>query len=438
MSKNLILFLLINTLAYNLLAQNKKIEIDQLYNEGKYTETIELANNKQASDSVNFTTWYYKGLAEQALYKYSDAVVSFEKAASLTQNKTAVLFLLGNALESSGDDVKAIETYKELIAVDSMYIPAKARLAHVYKSQKEYLPAIEMFSSLVKLDSSNSYFYKQLAFCCNKFGFNEPVISYYEKAIALNPNDLESGRLLINEFINQKYYEDAIRLVDSFLIRFPNNIDLLKQQAYISAIGGNYLDAVRQFQKVVELGDSSLFTSKYYGQSLYNNGQYDKAIFWLNRYIKTNEDDTKNHYILGMAYQKDYQYTKSLEHFHTAMGQVFDKQLIARVFIETGNTYSSYGDYLGFRDNTGLQAPSMYKLAIENYLLAIDLTPTDFNINKILGKLYEEKLKDQQVALYYFEKYYKELDTSKIDEWELSWIQQKITALKEEIHFMGK
>ena len=421
-----------------MLAQNKKIEIDQFYGEGKYLETIELANSKLVNDSLNFDAWYYKGLAQQSLYKFSEAAISFEKAACLTLNKTAVLFLLGNALESSGNDVKAIETYKELIAIDSIHIPAKARLAHVYKSQKEYLPAIELFSDLVKHDSTNGYFFKQLAFCCNKFGFNEPVISYYEKAIALNPNDLESGRLLINEFINQKYYEDAIRLVDTFLIRFPNNIDLLKQQAYISAIGGNYLDAVRQFKKVVELGDSSLFTSKYYGQSLYNNGQYDKAIFWLNRYIKTNEDDTKNQYILGMAYQKDYQYTKSLEHFHLAMGQVFDKQLIARVFIETGNTYSAYGDYLGFRDNTGLQAPNMYKLAIENYLIALDLTPSNFDLYRTLGSCYEAKLKDIQIALYYYEKYYKELDTSEIDEHGLIWIQQKITSLKEEIHFMGK
>jgi tetratricopeptide (TPR) repeat protein len=242
------------------------------YEASNYNETIRLAKISINENDHNFDAWYYKGLSENALYKFTDAVISFERAAELTTDKSAILFLLGNACESSGNSVKAIESYTKLVQLDSLHIQAKARLAKVYKGQKEYLKAIDLFSSLVELDSTNAYFYAQLAFCCKKFGLKDPAIRYYEKVIELNPNDVESGRLLINTYVDQKYYEDAAALVDTLLIRFPNNIQLLKRRAYILAIGGNYIGAIREFQNVVELGDSSMFTSKYYGHSLFNNG----------------------------------------------------------------------------------------------------------------------------------------------------------------------
>ncbi len=182
------IFILLLIIASTILkANSKKKDIAQLFNEAKYQDVIDLANSNLAKDSINFEAYYYKGLAEQSLYKFSEAVNSFENAVRFTEDKSLVLFLLGTAQESAGNNIKAINTYKSIILLDSLHIPAKARLAKVYKSQKDYIQAIEMFSDLVKLDTNNGYFYSQLAYCCNKFGFNEPVITYYKKAIELNP-----------------------------------------------------------------------------------------------------------------------------------------------------------------------------------------------------------------------------------------------------------
>lgn len=437
MSKKPIFLLLLISVSILVQANSKKKDVTQLFNEAKYNDAIELANSKIYIDSTNFNAWYYKGLSQNALYKYSEAVLSFEHALKLNKSKIVVLSVLANTLESSGNDVKAIETYKELIAIDSLHISARVRLAQIYKGQKDYIPAIELFSDLIELDSTNGYFYSQLAYCCDKFGFDDPVIGYYEKAVELNPNDLKSGRSLISELINSKYYIDAINYVDIFLVRFPNNINLLKKKAYISAIGGNYLEAVQGFQNVVELGDSSLFTCKYYGQSLYNNGEYEKAVFWLGRFIDVKPDDFQNQLILGLACQHDYQYEKSIYHFNRALSLKYNRDIIARIYTETGNTLSKQGDFLGFRDSTGLQAPEKYKMALENYMLAVNLQPEDNEMNKLLGTFYENKMKEKKVALFYFKEYYKNLDTNNINEHKLIWVQDKITKLTEEVHFIG-
>jgi tetratricopeptide (TPR) repeat protein len=395
------------TVVINLQAQTTNNPAE-LYHQQKYAEVIDACSLLIVSEPQNFEAWYYKGLAEQALYKFSKAAESLRRAVELTEQKEPILFTLGTILESDGNDEEAIAVYEKLLAIDSLHIPAKARLAKVYKDQKEYLYATDYYSQLVKHDSTNSFFYSELAYCCQKMGLIPPAIDYYQKAISLNPQNLKTG----HQFVS-----------------------LL--QAYIKAIGGNYLEAVKLFSHLVSLGDTSLFTSKYYGQSLYNNGQYSEASFWLSKYLEKVPDDSKNQFILGLAYQNDYQYEKSLEHLSLAMEQLYPRELLSRIAAERATTYSMYGVYCSFRDSLKSNTQGYYKLAVDNFLEALALNPDDFTIYNKLGRLYEENIKDTKLALYYYEIYYKKMDPQKIAPLKLDWIQNKIRQLKEEMHFAG-
>lgn len=409
----------------------------ELFHQQKYTEVIDACSLLIASEPQNFEAWYYKGLAEQALYRFSGAVKSMQQAVELTQQKEPVLFTLGTILESDGNDEEAIAVYEKLLSIDSLHIPAKARLAKVFKDQKEFLYAADYYSQLVKQDSTNSFFYAELAYCCQKIGLTAPATEYYQKAISLNPTNLKTGRQFISMLVDDKYYDVALAVIDTFLIPFPNNLHLLKQQAYIKAIGGNYLEAVKLFSHIVHLGDTSLFTRKYYGQSLYNNGQYHEAAFWLNKYLEAIPGDSKNQFILGLAYQNDYQYDKSLKHLTVAWEQLYPKELLSRISTEMATTYTMYGTYCSYRDSLKANTEGYYKLAVDNLLEALALNPDDFTIYLKLGHLYDDNIKDNKLALYYYELYYKKLDPQKIELHKLDWIQNRIIQLKEEMHFAG-
>jgi len=437
MKSSLVFFAVSFVFYFPSLAQNST-ELERLYAISEYQKLIAQADSLIKQQAGSFEVWYYKGMAEQSLSKFKDAVETYNQALSLSDNKVPVLFTLGICHESTGNDDQALQSYQELLAIDSLHVPSKVRMASIYKSQKEFGKAIEAYSQLVELDSTNGYFYSQLAYCCSKFGFNEPVLFYLEKTLELNQGDLNSVNELVSELIDQKLYEEATAYCDSFLIAYPTDLKLLKQQAFISAINGNSLDAVRQFAHIVSLGDSSQFTCKNYGQSLFNNGQYTEAIFWLDKYLKNQPDDIKNQFIMGLACQKDYQYEKSLFHLDLALKQLFDRGLIAKVYEENGNTYSKYADYCGFRDSTKNQAEPMYNKALESYLEAESINPEGIAIYKTIGRFYNDKLKDSKKALYYYEKYNQKLDPKKMDEYELKWLESEITRLKEKVHFEGK
>ncbi|MGE4288781.1 MAG: hypothetical protein AB7E36_08840 [Salinivirgaceae bacterium] len=409
----------------------------ELFQQQNYAEVINACNGLIAFEPQNFEAWYYKGLAEQALYRFNEASASLRQAVEFTQQKEPVLFTLGTILESDGNDEEAIKVYQKLLSIDSLHIPAKARLAKINKDQKEYLHAADYYSQLVKHDSMNSFFYGELAYCCQKMGLIPPATEYYQKALSLNPTNLKTGRQFISMLVDAKYYDVALAVIDTFLIQFPENLHLLKQQAYIKAIGGNYLEAVNLFSHIVQLGDTSLFTSKYFGQSLYNNGQYHEAAYWLNKYLEAVPGDSKNQFILGLSYQNDYQYDKSLEHLTLAREQLYPKELLSRISAEMATTYTMYGTYCSYRDSLKTQTENYYKRAVDNYLEALELNPDDFTLYKKMGHLYEENIKDNKVALYYYELYYKNLDSQKTTPLLLDWIQNKIRHLKEEMHFSG-
>jgi tetratricopeptide (TPR) repeat protein len=432
--------LLLNTLILIPIIAHSQLKIDSLileYHKGNYSEAIAISEQLLSQKTDSFQTFYYRGLSEQALCRFKEADSSFNQALSITTDKIPVLFSLGICQESAENDDQALKAYTELLSIDSLHVPSKVRMASIYKSQKEFGKAIETYSELVQLDSTNGYFYAQLAYCCSKFGFNEPVIPYYLKAVELNPSDMRSINELISELVETKQFEDARYYCDSFLIFFPNDLKLLKQQAFISAIVGNNLDAVRQFAYIVSLGDSSQFTCKNYGQSLFNNGQYAESVYWLDLYLKNQPDDTKNHFIMGLACQKDYQFEKSLFHLDRALTLLFDRSLLARIYEENGNTYSKYADYCGFRDFTNTQTDSLYKKALENYLEAESINPDGIAIYKTLGRYYLEKRKNSKKALIYYEKYQERLNPQRAEEYELEWLAKEINRLKEEIHFMG-
>jgi tetratricopeptide (TPR) repeat protein len=423
---------------YILIFANNEHNIVYYYNNAEYQKAVELAEKQIATAEPDFTVWYYKGLSEKVLSRYSDAAVSLTNAVNIDSTSISAWLPLAQVYKITGNIQKAIDSYNKILAMDSANITAKSSLANIFLKKEKYDSAAELYLQLIKQDSLNDWFYGQYAYCLGKMRLIRESDFYYKKAIQLNPGNKTVVVRMIRQFISNKRYETAEKYIDTFLLRFRDDIYLLKQKAFISAFSGNYLSAVRQFKHITELGDSSLFTLKYYGQSLYNNGEYADAIFWLSKYVSIKPNDTKNMYILALAYQKDYKYQKSLKQLNLVFEQIYNTKVISDVFVEKGNTLLAYGDYLSYRDSMKTQSKTKYKESLSSYKKAQELNSSNNDINKKIAILYETKLKNDQLALYYYNRYYKNLNTKETDEYLLAWVQKKITELTEKLHFEGE
>lgn len=437
MLKQYLSFVIVFTILFTVNTTYCQNTFETLYSHQQYGQLINHCRLQINNEPGNGMAHYYLALAQQSLFRFNNAANSFFKAFNLGYEPVSSVFLAALNFEKAGNTPRAEQLFLQLLNTDSTHIAARANLALLYKNNHEWVKAVDNFAWLANADSTNGYYYSQLAFCCSKAGISVPVIPYYIKAIELNPTDYESAKQLVNQCIDQKYYDYAISYTDTFLVSFKNDIYFLKQQALLSALTGNYLDAVRNFENVVALGDTSQFTCKYYGQSLYNNGNYEQATIWLGRYLNNKPDDAHQRIILGLACNYAYKYTDAINHFDMAYSQIFDKKLISRIDTERGNTYSRYADYIAFRDTTPAKKNELYNNALASYQSAINIYPQNYEVLKLIALLYEQKFKNQQLALYYYQKYYDTTPPGVFDELSLDWVQKKISTLKEELHFMG-
>jgi tetratricopeptide (TPR) repeat protein len=434
--KFLLFVVILSSLSLFTKAQN---DLSVLFASGQYSQTIQLAENILATDSTRFDGWYYRAMSQSALYRYSMAIGSFQKALKYTNDSIPVLFLLAQTCDNAGNRQDALEFYQSVILKDSSYVPAKARLAAIYLNQRNYLKAIELYSSLIKNDTTNSYFYSRLAYACNQLGLTPAAIEYYNQAIQLNNEDAESAAKLLEIYMDVKFlFPEADSVADTLLALFPNQVDLLKNKACIRSTLGDFPGAIALFQQVVEMGDSSLFTCQNYGNTLFNNSNYPEAIYWLRRYASERPDNTDNLYVLALACQRDYRYQESLNLFDSVLMQIYNKVNIARTVADRAQTYKIYGDYLNFRDSVKSQAKVMYQLSLDDLNQTIDLDPKRAETYLKLANLYELQLHNLQMALKYYEKYLQVLPppTGGLDR--RDWLENKIRSLKEELHFKGE
>ena len=400
-----------------------------LYSQGKYNEVIHLTDSLLVVDSSGFTAYYYRGLAQSALYRYADAIGTFEKALPFTTDSVQLLYLLAQAYDNGGNRQQAVKTYQLVVQKDSLYVPAKARLAFIYSLEKEFFPAIELYSSLIRYDSTNSYFYSKLAYCCTQIGIIPAALSYYQQAINYNSNDAESANKMINIYLEINQFHEADSILDTLMISFPSDVDLIIKKACTQSVFGEYPEAIQLFKKAVQMGDSSLYMCKNYGNTLYNNGDFAESIFWLRRYAKECPEDEKNLYYLAIACQKDYRFQESLGLFDTLLMHVYNKSAIAQTFNDRAQTCKMYGDYLNYRDTTRTLAAPMYTASLNDLNQSVELNPKDSECYLKIGNLYEYQFHNTPMAVKYYEKYLQVLPDKPETAYMRGLLEQKVKSL---------
>lgn len=161
---------------------------------------------------------------------HDDSLVYLNKARSLSPNKQAILFELGNSYLLNGKFEKALEVFKEayeleknfgqarrIYAIGAIYagrndiveellvpvygttIISDDRIVQAYFDTGQFDKVLAIWQLRVKNEPENPQYRVSLAATYLKIGNRISAISELEKAIELNPEFKEQGEFLINE-----------------------------------------------------------------------------------------------------------------------------------------------------------------------------------------------------------------------------------------------
>jgi len=201
---------------------------------------------------------------------------------------------------------EAIECYEKLLEFDIDTAAIYYEMGHLYLRREDKINSVSAFKLAVERDSENPYYNNSLAFAYSKAELYDEAIEYYQKAIAINPDNEWTS--IVCQGLGAIYAEEkgnieaAIATYQAGIILDSNNYDL-----YI-ALGDTYM-AIYDLDKAIKAYcDAILVDPENYrgyskaGIALYEKDFTEEALVAYHKSIELNPENALAHNNLGIVY----------------------------------------------------------------------------------------------------------------------------------------
>lgn len=205
--------------------QPSQLEIQpvlQLLNSGKLAEAEAAANKLVVRYPNAFILYNILGIAQDGLFKFSDAVKSYAKAISLQPSTPDLHFNLGIALANVGRLEEATDSYRNAIALNPDFFEAYGNLGTVLQKQGLLEDAIKNYRTALSIhEDPRGHF--NLGTALRDEGKLDEAIVHFKKAIAMFPNYVDAHNYLGECLRDQGNMEDAIKSYQDALALNPDH-----------------------------------------------------------------------------------------------------------------------------------------------------------------------------------------------------------------------
>lgn len=203
---------------------------------------------------LTVTTWLQ-------LKYWQNGVSLFTHCLNVTPNNILAYKELGNAWESKGDFVKAIDYYAKAIQINPNYAEAHNNLGHILTLEKNYKDAIYHFNEALRINSNFATAHNNLATALLYQGNEKDAIYHYNEALKSNPNYAGAYYNLAKIYSNNGNIQKAINLYKKALDCNPEMIQALYSLSWISATHEN--EKYRNGAKAIKLAEKLTKITQY-------------------------------------------------------------------------------------------------------------------------------------------------------------------------------
>jgi tetratricopeptide (TPR) repeat protein len=339
-------------------AQNEVSSVNDLMQKGQYAQALSLLEKLNIGDST---------------------------ANDLLEKQAFCNYKLGRL-----NDAKKL--YNSVLQRNPQNVGLLLQLATIHEKDFNLLEAFKSYSDLYKIDSSNTFYIKELSRISVRMEKAKLAILYLEKAVKLDNNDLESLTSLANLYLNIPKDDLAKPLIKRAFELDSTSIKTRHLRSRLAYRGSDFKEVIREIEFTMALGDSSSYYQRLLGTSYYHENQNAQSIVTFKRLIAVGED--KENVRAGLGYAL----LKSTE----------NDQKVLFESIHNFNEARSLGmsDYLTDYEIASAEAQIKLgdiDLAIRNLGRLLHRPKAVF----LLGEIYDKKKNDKVMALLYYQEYIK-------------------------------
>ena len=364
--------------------------IDMMLTRGNYDYVIDTCRQILHSDSLNPEIWYKIGIAYHNILEEDLSLTCFSRAVAIDPDNKAYNFMLAKGYYGKNKYSLAETLLTKICASDSMRWIYSYYLTSIYMHDGRYNEAIKIYKRFLNKDSTNIGYLNKIAFATLKTGDLDYAKYLYSKSLSLNEKNPLAIKNLAYLYSVTGNPEKSIQLLTKGIETDSSDIDLFIKRAQLYYSGNDNRNALNDYLVVLSSGDSSEIYIKRVGICYTNMQQFTDAVRYLLIAYRIDSSDYRICSYLGFSYYNLKDYKKSVRYYNKSI------ELLTPANIQLGLTYR----YLAASQTSN----RMYRNAISSYHKSLAIK-SDPNLYMQIANLYDEKLKNPERAIYYYQKF---------------------------------
>ena len=378
----------INPLVAQEIPTNSKIDIMLMYS--NYEKVIDTCKQILTHDSLNPEIYYKMGIAYQNVLEEDKSLNCFYQAANLNPDNKVYIFMLAKGYYGKEKFKMAEPLFSKLYSADSINWIFASYLSNIYMQSNKFDDALSIYNRFLIKDSTNYFYLDKAGFAYLKKREYSPAIDLYNKSLSINKNNLNALKNLSYLYALTVSTDTAIQLLSNGIKIDSTDIELYTRRAQLYYLKHYTKRALDDYLVILASGDSSKLYLKRIGIGYSYNLQPKEAILYLLKAYKSDSTDYETCSYLGQCYFKIKDMSNSVYYYKKAL------EILTPVNTQLGLTY-----VLCAESQKGNES---YKDAIDSYIKAYSIN-SDPNLNMIIANIYDEKLKNVEKAIYYYQRF---------------------------------
>ena len=363
-------------------------------------------------DSLNPDNYYYRSTSYLANEKYEKALEDYNTCIRINPEESKYYYYRSSLYSIMGNQLNALNDINQAIKIDSSDPDFFELRGEIHSYLEDYELALIDFKNVINLDPDYIEVYNSIGDSYESLGQLESAIDAFNKVIVIYPDNeyaLSSIANMLTESI------ESLSYLTSCLAFNPKNLFCLNKRGLIYQEIGEFNRAMMDFNTMIEL--DSLNSIAYFNKALIYESQFldfDKAISTYYQIIKLDSLNTDAYMNMAILYQDEFKdYDKAIN-LYSKIIKIKPEE--GATYYNLAGLYDELGDYENalVNYNTALKIEpldyiygarsqiyiklAIYKLAVEDLVMAITINPEESEWYYSKAILYYEYLKDSKSA----------------------------------------
>ncbi|WP_353779643.1 tetratricopeptide repeat protein [Winogradskyella sp. 3972H.M.0a.05] len=315
--------------------------------------------------------------AIEAYKKHSDSTEVFDKIAKCYR-------ALGSIKKAKLYYEKSYNAFPEDELITYNY-------AKILLVTKDYAKASNLFEKLIYKDYKNPNYHYQKGLALEKMKDSMELALDKYKSTLQHDATHQKAIIKLGKYYLKKRKPDIVNFyVDRGLEVYPESAALISLKAQNFYWKENYIQSIKWFEKLLDMGESSEFIHEKLSLSYGQEYEYEKAITHRKKVLEYNPYDATSKYVIGQYYQRLNDHEEAIKWFEESL-KLSDIPLDAE-YTKLGTSYN----YL-----------KKYKEAIEVFKKALKENPNNISAQFFLVRTKDEFYGDLDSKIKLYEEYLK-------------------------------